>query len=287
MGPNPAIGARGDRFRKGIDYRAFPPEMTPEERFALAQEAGFDGIELVFSATGALPLDASDEELSRLRALSERYVPMCSVNGGRALLEAPLTNPDPDQRMAAFKMAQRLIDMTARLEADTLLTAPGVVVAEVPYDYAYGFCVDTIGKLAEYAAEQGVRLAIENVWNKFLMSPLEMRSFIDEVSSTSVGAYFDVANTLLFGFPQHWIRILGHRILRVHVKDFRLSVGNISGFLQPLQGDVDWPAVMQALSDVNYQGFLTVEIPSYRFCGAQTVHDASAALDAIISLAPA
>ncbi|NPV09828.1 MAG: sugar phosphate isomerase/epimerase [Anaerolineae bacterium] len=284
---DPTTGAWEARFKKGIDYRAFPPEMTPEERFALAREAGFDGIELVFSATGALPLDASDEELIRLRALGGRYVPICGVNGGRALLEAPLTHPDPERRQAAFKMAQRLIEMTARLEADTLLTAPGVVVADVPYDDAYSFCVDTMGKLARYAAERGVRLAVENVWNKFLLSPLEMRSFIDEVASDWVGAYFDVANTLLFGFPQHWIRILNHRILRVHMKDFRLSVGNINGFLQPLQGDVDWPAVMQALVEVKYRGFLTVEIPSYQFCGARTVYDASSALDAIIALTPA
>lgn len=272
------------RFHKGIDYRAFPPEMTPERRFALAAEAGFDGIELVFSASGALSLDYSDQDLMGLHALSRRYVPVCSVNGGRALLEAPLTDPAPERREAAFRMAQRLIDMTARLEAEVLLTAPGVVVAEVPYDRAYDLGIETIGKLAEYAAGRGVVLAIENVWNKFLMSPLEMRSFVDRVQSQWVGAYFDIANTLLFGFPQHWIRILGERIRRVHVKDFRLAVGNIHGFVQPLEGDVDWPAIMQALLETGYQGFLTVEIPAYRHCGTEGVRAASTALDSIIGL---
>jgi len=105
-----------------------------------------------------------------------------------------------------------------------------------------------------------VALCIENVWNKFLLSPLEMRDFIDSFNSEMVGAYFDVGNVLLTGYPEHWIRILESRIKRVHVKDFRRSVGTVDGFVDLLEGDVDFQAVKEALSDIGYDGYVTAEM---------------------------
>ncbi len=105
-----------------------------------------------------------------------------------------------------------------------------------------------------------VVIAIENVWNKFLLSPLEMRDFIDSFKSNAVGAYFDVGNVLLIGYPEQWIRILGHRIKRVHVKDFKRSVGTVEGFVDLLEGDVDFTAVKEALADIGYDGYLTAEL---------------------------
>jgi len=258
--------------------------MELDDLFATAKCAGFDGIELAFSGKDGMPLNLSSRVLQRLRKLSEQYLPICSINGGRGLLEHPLTSPLAEERAAALARARRLIDITAALGVDTLLIVPGVIDAETSYDETYDFCVRTLQELAAHAADQRVHLAVENVWNKFLMSPREMRSFLDDISSPWVQAYFDVANTLLWGYPQHWIKALGSRIRRVHVKDCHLNVGNINGFTQPLQGDVDWPVVMQALRDVAYSGFLTAEVSTYRFCGVRAVYDASAALDAILGL---
>jgi L-ribulose-5-phosphate 3-epimerase len=124
---------------------------------------------------------------------------------------------------------------------------------------------------------------VENVWNKFLLSPLEMRRFIDEIDLPSVGVFFDVGNILLYGFPDQWIRILGKRIKRVHVKDFRTQVGTLHGFTGLLQGDVDWPAVIAALTDIGYDSYLTAEVlPAYRYHSDRLIHECGAAMDAIM-----
>lgn len=102
--------------------------------------------------------------------------------------------------------------------------------------------------------------AVENVWNKFLLSPLEMRSFIDQFHSINVGAYFDVGNVLLSGYPEQQIRILGSRIKRIHIKDFKLSIGTIDGFVDLLEGDVDFEAFKKALAEIGYDGFVTAEM---------------------------
>lgn len=269
---------------KGIDHRAFPLDMPLDERFAVARDVGFDGLELAIGGKEGLPLDISDADCERLRRLGETHTPICSVNGGRALLERPLTGGSAEDRQAAMAMAARLIDLTAALGTDTLLFVPGLVQPDSPYDDTWDCALRCTRELAEYAAERGVHLAVENVWNRFLLSPMEMASFIDSVGHPSVHSYFDIANTLLFGYPQHWIKVLGRRIWRVHVKDFRVSVASLGGFTQPLQGDVDWPVVVSALHRSGYRGFLTAEVPCYRYCGVQTVRDASAALDAVIGL---
>ena len=117
-------------------------------------------------------------------------------------------------------------------------------------------CEDVVA-LAE---EVGVEVCVENVWNKFLLSPLEMRDFVDSFDSERIGAYFDVGNVLLTGYPEHWIRILGRRIKRVHIKDFRRSIGTVEGFVDLLEGDVDFQAVKEALADIGYDGYVTVEL---------------------------
>jgi hexulose-6-phosphate isomerase len=112
-----------------------------------------------------------------------------------------------------------------------------------------------------------VRIALENVWNRFLLSPIEMRDLVDSAGSRAVTALFDVGNCLAFGYPEHWIRVLGRdRLFRVHFKDWRRAAGitTAAGFVAPLAGDVNWPAVLSALDDVGYAGPLTVEVA----CGA-------------------
>jgi hexulose-6-phosphate isomerase len=113
------------------------------------------------------------------------------------------------------------------------------------------------------AEDLGVTICIENVWNTFLLSATEMRDFVDAAGSPRVAAYFDTANCVKYGVTEQWVRVLGRRIGRVHFKDYRRGVGGLSGFVHLLEGDVDYPATMQALKDVRYRGYVTAEIFPY------------------------
>src|SRR5690606_20026261 len=173
------------------------------------------------------------------------------------------------------------------LGVDAILCVPGGVAADfiegfkgAPYEVAYDNALDAMQQLKATAEEHGVAIGIENVWNMSLLSPLEMRSFVDSVGSTHAGVYFDVGNVISTGFPEQWIRILGHRIKRVHFKDFKRSVGTLDGFCDLLEGDVDYPAVMKALRDIGYDGPVTSE-----FFGAEKdLAKISSAMDKILAM---
>ena len=130
----------------------------------------------------------------------------------------------------------------------------------IAYDVAYERSRDALKELGEYAVKVGINIGVENIWNKFLLSPLEMRNFIDAIGSDFVKVYYDVGNTQFIGFPEHWIKILGSRIARIHMKDFKEAIGNLDGFCELLQGNVNFPAVMKALREAGYDGYLTAEI---------------------------
>jgi hexulose-6-phosphate isomerase len=158
----------------------------------------------------------------------------------------------------------------------------------VPYHDAWLRALDFIKPAVPVAEKAGVTICIENVWNKFLLSALEMRDFIDSFGSDRVGAYFDVGNALAFGYPEHWIQTLGSRIKRVHFKDYRRNVGSADGFCDLLSGDVDWPAVMEALKKASYSGWVAAEmippVPFYKHCPEVLIHNTSRAMDAIFAL---
>jgi hexulose-6-phosphate isomerase len=128
-------------------------------------------------------------------------------------------------------------------------------------------------------------MGIENVWNKFLLSPQETAAFIDQFNSQYIGAYVDVANLMRVGHPQDWLRHLGHRVVGIHFKDYRVSVGTIDGFVDLLEGDVNWPEVMSAIREIGYDGPIPCEmIPQYRHCPEVRIANASNAMDAILAL---
>ena len=133
----------------------------------------------------------------------------------------------------------------------------------VPYDVCYERATEAVRRLVPIAEQLGVALSLENVWNKFLLSPLEMRDFIDGFKSDMVGSYFDAGNVLQTGYPDQWIRILAGRIKRVHIKDFKKSVGTVDGFVDLLEGDVDLAGVKNCLDDIGYDGYVTAEVLPY------------------------
>jgi hexulose-6-phosphate isomerase len=164
---------------------------------------------------------------------------------------------------------KKQLESAAVLGADTILVVPGAVGVDfiknsevVSYDKAYDYALEAFNELKCEAEKLKVSIGIENVWNKFLLSPLEMRDFIDKIHSEFVGSYFDVGNVINNGYPEQWIRILGNRIKKVHIKDFRRSVGNISGFVDLLSGDVNFHEVVKSLNDIGYSGYVTAEMDS-------------------------
>jgi L-ribulose-5-phosphate 3-epimerase len=175
------------------------------------------------------------------------------------LFRYTLTSNDGKTREAASWIIKKMVDICAYMGGKIVLIEPGVVTSSLSYSDAYRNCEATMRDLAKYAEERNILLALENVWGKFLMSPLEFRALIDGTHSEAVGAYFDVANILEYGYPQDWIRILGGRIKSIHFKDYRLGAG-IHGFCNPFDGDVDWFSVKRALEQTRYQGNIVAEI---------------------------
>ena len=282
-------------MKKSVGICCFYGNWSIEEKFVLAKEAGFKGFEIDLSEDGPVNLKSTQGELEAFRALAEKHG--LELSGLMSFLYwgANAASADPAVREKAAEILARQIECARQLGIDTILAVPGAVGVDfipgseiVRYDTAYERATDFIKAALPLAESAGITIAVENVWNKFLLSPLEMRAFVDQFDSGNVGVYFDVANTLAFGYPEHWIEILGQRIKRVHFKDYRRNVATVDGFCDLLSGDVDWPAVMVALRKVGYEGWVTAEmippVPFYKHCPEVLIHTTSRAMDAILKL---
>ena len=231
-----------------------------KESIKLAQEVGFDGIELALNEQGEMGLDWSPFQVKEIFSYANDLgLPISSFAVGLGWKYPPVTR-DPEAAKKAKEVIQRGLRFAGILEAGVMLTVPAVVSDQMPYDEAYQRGVEVYQDYAQMGEAHGVILGVENVWNKFLLSPLEFARFVDDIGSPWVQAYFDVGNVLQFAYPEQWIRILGSRIKKVHIKDFKTSVGNIQGFTTLLNGDVNWPAVMEALRAVGYDDYLVAEV---------------------------
>ena len=278
-------------MKKGINRWAFPASMLLETCFTLARSAGFDGIELCLEEEGEFSLLTTADQLAGIaRVVESLGLEISSVATGLYWKYSP-TASDPKVRARALEIARCQLQFASILGADTILYVPGAVNVQwdpesevIEYETVYRRAQESLKELTDLSERSKVNIGIENVWNKFLLSPLEMRQFIDEARHPMVGSYFDVGNVLISGYPEHWIKILGNRIKKVHVKDFKTEIGNINGFTNLLQGNVNWPAVVTSLADVGYDGYLTAEImPPYRFHAERMIHDISGALDRILA----
>lgn len=283
-------------MQKAINYWSFPGGLEGTKDFAEAvKEAkalGYQGIEVCLFPDGPLSLDMNEAEIANIRSiLDDAGIAAASVTCG-ALWENQLTSSDPARVSEGKRIVTQCLEVANQLGATGVLVVPGSVEtffmpeAEiVPYDVAIDRVEAAMKDLAPVAEKNRVAIGIENVWNKMFLSPVEARDFLDRIGSEYVGWFFDVGNILLIGFPEQWIRILGKRIKKVHVKDFRRSVGTIDGFVDLLEGDVDWPEVMKALRDVGYDDFLIAEmIPGYTHAPETRVANTALALDKILAM---
>lgn len=241
-------------LKKAVYVSMLPKELSYLDRFKLALEVGFEGIEVGTITDAAVA--AEIKEASAKTGLRIHSV----MNADH--WKYPFSSADPEV------IAKGVAGMEASLRnaklwgADAVLLVPGVVNAETGSKDAWTRSQKVIKeRVLPLAQDLKVVVGIENVWNKFLLSPLEMARYVDELASPWAKAYLDVGNMIFYGFPQDWVRTLGSRIVRVHVKDFQLDRGKGQFFWKNLgEGDVDWPAVRTALDEVKYTGWVTTEI---------------------------
>ncbi len=276
-------------MKKGINIWSFPV-MSLSESFELAAKAGFEGVEVALAADGEISLSSTEAELLKVKdAAKNAGIQLYSLSSG-LYWEHWLTDDDPKERAVAKDIVRRQLETAKILGCDTILVVPGSVRAEfaapgkvVAYDAAYERSLEAFCELKADAERLEINIGIENVWNQFLLSPLEMRDFIDKIESEYVGSYFDVGNVLYNGLPEHWIRILGKRIKKVHFKDYRIEAGGLHGFVDLLAGDVNYPEVVKAFGEVGYDGWVSAEmIPNYKHHTEAIIYNTSTSMDMIL-----
>lgn len=277
-------------MKKSINFWSFVGKDI-YEAMELAKKAGFEGIELAIMAEGDLTPESTDEQLARIKEKADSLgIKIPSLASGLCW-GASLTSDDPAEREEAHRIIVSQLRAAKALGADTILVIPGSVSVEfvperpiVSYDVCWDRALAAMKRLAPIAEEYGVHIGIENVWNKFLLSPLEMRNFVDAVGSEYVGVYLDTGNVVYSGYPEQWIRILGSRIKKVHFKDYRFAPGGLNCFVDLLSGDVNWPEVMKAFKEIGYDGWAAGEmIPQYAYASDQIIYNTSASMERILT----
>lgn len=245
------------KLKKAVNLGMCKDGKTVLEKFQIIKDAGFDGIEM--NRPGEPDLD----QVLKARDATGLEIAgvICSTHWGK-----PLSAPDAATREQGFNGLKLALQEAGELGCKRVLLVPGVVKKEVPYDDCWKRSVESIKRAVEFAEKAKCHIAIENVWNQFIQSPLEAVRFLDEINSPWVGWHFDIGNIVTYGWPEQWVRILGPRILNVHLKEYSRSKrdkeGPYAGFKVELgEGDVGWPDVMKALDEIGYTGYGIAEVP--------------------------
>ena len=259
-----ARSAPANRFKKAVKYHMVTGEnLAILDKFRLVKEIGFDGIEIRTADKDSAKVD----EL--LKARDETELPIHGV----------INSNSPDIKTA--------VDLSKTLGGTSVLVVAGRVNKEMSYDANYREWSHRLKENAPYAEQQGIKLLVENVWNDFLLSPLEMARFIDELESPAVGVYFDVGNVVRWGYPDQWIRILGKRIGKLDIKEYSRKIQKEEGLWKGFQveigeGDVDYPSVVAACAEIGYTGWATAEVPGG---GRERLTEIARRMDASLGIA--
>lgn len=253
---SPALRSSPVSIRKALKFDMIDEDLSVLGKFELIKETGFDGVEM-----------SSPNELDNTEVTAARDATGIPIHGvvDSVHWNKPLSDADAGVRAEGLAGLETALRDAKVYGASTVLLVPAVVNKDVSYDDAYRRSQAEIRKVLPLAEELGVRIAIENVWNQFLYSPLECAHYVDEFESPWIGVYFDIGNVVNFGWPEQWIRILGGRILKLDVKEYsrevRDSDGPSAGFRVPLgEGSIDWSAVREALAEIGYDGWATAEV---------------------------
>jgi len=244
------------RIKLSLKWGMISGKASVLEKFQMLKRSGYDAVEL--DAPSNLNLEEVNEAVRQTGIVVDGVVD--SVHWSQ-----PLSSPDAAVRAQGMTGLRTALRDCARVKGTTVLLVPAVVNAGMTYADAYKRSQDEIRRVLEQAQELGVRIAIENVWNNFLLSPLEAVRYIDEFASDAIGWHFDIGNIVNYGWPEQWIRILGKRILKLDVKEFsrkkRDDLGLWKGFDCEIgEGDIDWKAVRAALQEIGYSGYAAAEV---------------------------
>jgi hexulose-6-phosphate isomerase len=266
----PPAGKKYD-MKKSINLWAlpYPQKMTLKECLQLCKDAGFDGVELNYALEGDLSPEVSEAAIKDIGAMAQKIG--IQISGVCSFLFWPyaFTHEDSERRKKGVELAQRMIRAARLLGTDNLLVVPGTVYAPwasefppVPHDVALERATAAVKSLIPLAQQNKVTMNMENIFaNGFLHSPQEMNAFVDGFGSEYVNVHFDTGNIMQYHFPEHWIPLLGKRIKNIHLKEYSKKVHefNLNAFRLLLDGTTDWPAVLAALEQVGYRGYLTFE----------------------------
>jgi L-ribulose-5-phosphate 3-epimerase len=242
-------------IKKAVLISMLPKDLPYADRFALARTAGFEAIEM--------QTIARQEEAAEIREAAKKTGLRVHSVMNMDHWRLPLSSTDPDVVNRSVQGMETSLRNAALWGADAVLLVPAVVDATTPYRQAYERSQRVIReRLLPVARDLKVIIAVEEVWNKFLLSPLEFARYVDELDSPWLKAYFDVGNVVIYAFPQDWIRTLGSRIVKIHLKDFNFDRPNGRFTWKPIgEGDIDWPEVRRALHEIGYGGYVTTEVP--------------------------
>ena len=254
----PAFAKEPLPIHKAVEYSMLPESASIPERFQMARDAGFERIECPTTP------DQSQAEAMK-KAAEKAGIKIHSVMN-MDHWKYPLSSADPTVVEKSLAGARTSLHNAHFWGADTVLIVPGVVNEKTSYRDAYTRSQVSIRKLIPLAEELKVIIALEEVWNKFLLSPIEFANYIDQFKTPWVRAYFDVGNVQLYGYPADWIRTLNKRIVKLHIKDFSFrhqpgTKGTVAEWVPLLEGDIDWPAIYSALKDIGFHGTATTELP--------------------------
>ncbi|HEY7210729.1 MAG TPA: sugar phosphate isomerase/epimerase family protein [Bryobacteraceae bacterium] len=253
----PALADTRLPIKEAVEYSMLPESASIPDRFKIARDAGFEQVECPTTP------DQREAEAMKKAAETARLRIHSVMNMDH--WKYPLSSSDPAVVEKSLAGARTSLRNAHFWGADTVLIVPAVVNEHTSYRDAYTRSQAAIRKLLPLAEELKVIIGVEEVWNKFLLSPLEFARYIDEFKTPWVRAYFDVGNVKLYGYPEDWIRTLGPRIVKLHIKDFSFRrakgrEGSVAEFVPLLEGDIDWKAIYDALRDINYHGSATVEL---------------------------
>ncbi|GEM67399.1 hypothetical protein SMI01S_10050 [Sphingobacterium mizutaii NBRC 14946 = DSM 11724] len=251
------VNSNSLKIKKGLGFWMIKEELSLLDKFKLVKDLGFDGIE--FNS----PLDLPLKDLLEARDKTGVEIPS-TVNKDH--WGKPISDPDPAIRQFTIDSMSRSLEQTKELGGDTVLLVPGVVSDTVSYKTAYDNALDSIRKMIPHAEKTGVKIALENVWNNFILSPIEAKDFLDKIDHPLVGWYFDLGNILRYGWPDHWLEVLGDKVFKLHVKEYSKKIMNEQGLgkgfnVELTQGDVNWSQVMKTIKNINYKGqYMTLEV---------------------------
>lgn len=241
----------------GLNQAGFPTDDFTETCELLAS-TGYEGVEPNYTAEPSITEAEGQQKMKRVADKHGLSIPAVSTT---RLWEYPLSSLDETIRQKGLEIAREMIDTAVVFEAEEVLIVPAVVDPNTPYEQCYDRALESVCELAKYGAERGIQIAIENVQNDFLYSPSELKGFVEAAAEVGpVSVYFDVGNGLRWGLPNRWIKELGEHISKIHVKDWLTEAHRVT---YPLQGDVNWPSVVDALETVDYEGWITAEVPPY------------------------